>query len=655
MRELKKSIFGYPIYSVTTTFHYRKVGTPTVFEELLMSLATEFPQLKHNSVGQIANILKLDPIFVRHTLENMHDIGMINVDDFEDLDNLAVADLVLTEIGHQFYKDKKIPGRRRIATAEFYFNPLSQKYEKMEKSSKSDILLPQVLFPANEEQLLSLSNKEIPYQSWFDNDIQVEANGIEHDIQQESFQTASISLHIDDNYHLHIRSSHTLFNNWLETRSKEIIRDHILNSLLKNANKALGENALELKCEDNILSLVLADQESDMSAVKNAIPVKFSNKQSIDENQPALILDKVSQAILNGKHLLAPINFDSDGITQLFMKFDGNVFIEKIGRLACYFDFQSIDVPIKMLIQKEEKLISLGTFISPNIDTLIFMANFISEDELLEKMPEMNVSEAVEFHKKVSQTWGKKFMPKQWLEKISPISNEQQLKEFNQIFHHIPLTLHQFNDEMQSKLFDLAIKNEESPVRKIQELSELFQLYSKLKALNVEKLVLDNIQQDSLNAIQKWQNQCDSLRIDYPQVYSGSLKQISENLIAWREKVTQLFVISLNKVAVLDTNFIRQYANQLSEIIQNHRVILPKIVLDELDYQKEKTKQDIQAAEKLVNEKQIQYDVELSKISNLTQQIKSINAGLQDVEDELAQIQQQLKALREQEQNNGKE
>ena len=75
---LAKKTFSYPIYRADTEYRYRKIGTPTVFAELLMGLAhNDFPQLTNNSLAQIANVLKLDFTFVRYTLENLNDTVLI--------------------------------------------------------------------------------------------------------------------------------------------------------------------------------------------------------------------------------------------------------------------------------------------------------------------------------------------------------------------------------------------------------------------------------------------------------------------------------------------------------------------------------------------------------------------------------------------------
>lgn len=664
MKRLKLANIGYPIYAIETTFSYRKVGKPTIFDELLMSLAVEFPQLRQNNLAQIAEILKLDENFIHQSLENMYDTGMIDIDEFDDLNQIQLADLVLTDIGKQFYQNKQMPSRRRTASSEFYFNPIGQTYgEKPNKVEKLNVLLEQDLFPITDNVLQKLSQQEVPYQHWYDDNVTVEENGIKHYADMQGIQIAKVQLSLDNNRHLHIESSNELFNSWLKSRSAEIIQKYILEPLLQKDNDVIDayfDNEInELDYQDNeLLSFVLANAQSDMSAVKNAIPVQLSKNQQMDKNTPAVIFSDNDNAQLKGKHLWIGAEWqENKEISQLFfnMKND-DVFIEKMGYFPCYFDHQPYDLPVKILIKQQQNWLSeLADFTKPNLDTLVFMANFLSESELLVKMPKMNLATFDDFYQKVTQTWAKKLtLTPDWTNKIALIVDEKDLQVFVKYFDKVPLSLSYFHQTMQGQLFDLAIKNEQSAVHKIAELKILFNLYSALKPLNAQNLDLKTISTKSLNDIQQWQNLYDELKMNYPAVLSDSLNQANAKIMAWKEKTRLLFVQSSVKFAILDTNFVRKHSkDELANIAQNYRVILPSVVLDELDYQKEKSKKDILTAENVLREKEHKAQSQWQEVGKFTEQIKLVNTELQAVQDELADIQQQLRVLREQEQKNG--
>lgn len=664
MKRLKLANIGYPIYAVETTFAYRKVGKPTVFDELLMSLAIEFPQLRQNSLAQIAEILKLDENFIRQSLENMSDTGMIEIDEMDDLSQIQLANLALTDIGKQFYQNKQMPSRRRTASTEFYFNPISQKYgDKPSKSEKSDVLLERSLFPVNDNILQVLSQKEVPYQNWYTEEVTVEENGIKHYVEQESFQAAKVQLSLDNNHHLQIESSNELFNGWLKNRSVEVIEEHILEPLLQKDHDVLNDyfddEIAELDYQDDeLLSFVLASEHTDISVIKNTIAVQLSENQKIDKNTPAVIFSDNDEAQLKGKHLWIGAKLQgSEEVSQLFFNMKNNdVFVEKMGYFSCYFDHQPYDLPVKILIKQQQNWFSeMSYFKEPNFDTLVFMANFLREDELLIKMPKMNLSILNDFCQKVFQIWGKNLALNQdWANKTNLMTDEKELKWFAKYFNKVPLSLNYFHQTMQGQLFDLAIKNEQSAINQIVELKDLFKLYLILKSLNAQKLDLKTVTAENLNHIQQWQNICDELRQTYPAVWSDGLNQANNQIMTWKEQVQTLFVQSSEKVAVLDTNFVRkQSKDELIKIAENHQVILPSVVLDELDYQKEKSKKDIQNAKDILCKKESKAQDEWKKVGELTEQIKAVDTELKVVQDELADIQQQLKVLREQEQKDG--
>lgn len=117
--------------------------------------------------------------------------------------------------------------------------------------------------------------------------------------------------------------------------------------------------------------------------------------------------------------------------------------------------------------------------------------------------------------------------------------------------------------------------------------------------------------------------------------------------MAWKAQVQTLFVQLSEKVAVLDTNFVRKHSkDELIKIAENHQVILPSVVLDELDFQKEKSKKDIQAAENTLREKGSKAQDEWKKVGELTEQIKAVNVELRAVQEAIDLVQTEAKPLR---------
>lgn len=664
---LAKKTFSYPIYRADTEYRYRKIGTPTVFAELLMGLAhNDFPQLANKSLAQIAHVLKLDFTFIRYTLENLNDTGLIEHIDLpnkkDDLDKLSLIDLRLTDNGKKFYREKKMPGRRRTEDAEFWFNPLLNEYVGKPKQSANNVEYVELncsLFPVDEALLQQLSGQESTNQKWFDAETELEHDGISVTCDEDTFlpQTVPVKLTLDGNHYLNIDSSDKLFSQWINTRDPQVIKEHLLKPMISNAKNALQGEAFLYYPENDLLSLVLADQESDIRQIGDAVEVKFNGNQEIDDKMPLIVFADIAEAKLDGKHLSIPALLkDSDGPTRVFFRFsDNTLFAEKTGYLACYFDRQPYPLPAKVLFQKSENWLADQPALSqPNMAVLAFMANFIPAADILKKLPEMTITQASDFAELIKKTWNKPFKPDGWAEKIEPLNNENDLEQFAELFPKTDLSLARFSAEAQRQAFDWAVSNEKSTARKIPELSDLLAQHKALGRLKPDELRLKDIKQNSLEQIGQWQKNVEEINRTFPAIsVSNGIAKLSEQLKQWQTAVFRLFepLDETRKFAVLDTNFVRNRPGRLSAIQTEGTVILPQTVLNELDYQKEKFKRDLATAKQTLVEKTEQCEAIVSV--DIDAQIADCDARLGRLKAELDAVRTQLTQLNDKERPNG--
>lgn len=653
---LTETEVAYPVFTVNTTYHYRKVGTPTVFDELLMDLAAGFPQLKKNSLAQILDLFALDEVFIRHTLQYLEETGLIENRYFDDisLEDIELSDLALTPLGQQFYRAKRMPGKRRITQQSFYFNPLTQKYtEKPKRNDISNIKLAEELFDIQDETLQVLSMEEYIKLSWYEPDVHLEDNGIEHESVESYWQAVKIKLVLDHNNNVRLHCDDLDFNQWLETRSAQVKREYFLEPILKEAKKGLHSDTILNFAENELHSFVLSDQKSDLLATKNSIAVKFSTDKVIgNSNKPYIELsNQQNEASLMGKVLFIPScdNFPDDNITQLFFEPNSQkIFVEKEGIYQAYFDHQYVELPIKIVTESANNWIqNLPVFKRPNLDTLVFMANYLLENEIVAKLPILSIEKATEFRAKITKIWGDKtFSPTSWAEKIELLQSEQDLVAFENLFPTVPLTLGLFDSKMHAVLLDKAIKDPNSKVAKLSTFSDLLKAMLPLAKLDSEKLALNLINQDTLSNLAGWKKISTEFNCTYPQAgQSPEFLKMSENLTTWENKVAHLFkpLEHGKKFAVIDTNFIRQQPHKLDAIKAERTVILPKVVLDELDHQKEALKRAIDEESGKLNKMDVR--PLLDQIGTLTVQIKERYDEITALDDRLKKKQAALKAM----------
>lgn len=652
---------AYPIFGIITEYSYRKVRTPTVFEELLMDLAENFPQLKNHNLAQICHRLALDEVFIRYTLQHLAEIELIEERDFDEkhLENISLSELVLTPLGQQFYKEKQMPGKRRIEKKYFYFNPLVRQYDKEPKDDEKNVIkLKEDLFNIDENILQQLSFGEHTKLLWYSPDVRLEENGIQHRVFESFGQAVKIKLTLDHNRYVDLHCTEQDFSQWLKTRTPQVKREHLLSPMLKKANHALSDSSKLEVNETDLLSLVLADQRSDLSKLpKTIVMMKTVEDNQIEENSPLIILSNLQEeATLVGNVLFIP-NKDhlSKQPVQMYVDFaSSQVFAEYHGYLPSYFDYQPLDLPVKMIVKDQNNLENFGAFRTPNLDTLVFMANYLPENDIVEKLPMLSIEQAVEFNEKIANTWnGKVFSPISWAKKIELLQSEQDLAAFEKLFPKVPLTLKQFDKKMHADLLDKAIKEPNSNAAKLPEFSDLLNVMRLLSKLSSEKLALNIVNQGTLNNVESWKKIATEFNRTYPQAcLSTEFTKKSSDLTAWRERVERLFepLVQNKKFAVLDTNFIRHKPQELAKIQAERTVILPKVVLDELDSQKEMLKRELSKE----NDHLTQMDTQplQNEIDTLAAKITSKNADIEALDVRLKEKQAALKVM---EMNNVKE
>ncbi|QEY26362.1 PIN domain-containing protein [Neisseria zalophi] len=648
---LSQHFVAYPVFNIRVTYRYRKVRKPTVFDKLIMSLVMDFPQLKQKSLGEIIQSMQLDEVFIRKTLEDMLEAGLIeDIDLDNDLNNIQIEELILTNHGEKFFKEKKMISRRKSANENFFFNPLINAYEQFHniKDNQIDIKLDHELFTPNQETLTKLSINKMAELSWVKSDIDLESNGIDNniDIEQIKWKTAKVSLVLDNNYNVTLRCDDKLFKSWLDNRSLDVIHNKIIKPILDKADNIIEPilNKIKIDNLNNLLSLVLADQNTDLKQLKQTVPINFSNAQEFNNQAPYIILNNNhDEAKLKDQILSISCNQEyEETITKIFWDpCSFNLFYEEIGYIPAYFHHQEIKLPVRILSKNENNQIAeLSALNNPNFDTLAFMANYLPYKEIIEKFPKMDILEAISFKEQFEKNWNnKKFItgsPDIWAEKINLLNNNDEIEKFTKLFPNIPLSLSKINDNLHSTLIDEAFKNPKSQIAKTAELSHLFKLTNELSKFNdITRIQLNLINQDTMKKFIEWESIKLEFKRKYPKINSIELDKRTQNITNFYTKINELFEpISPNKkFAVLDTDFIRKYPEKLFNIQKDRIVILSKTTLDELDYQKEKSQKDIYEANKILNS--IQTDSLDQEIKDTIEDIENINNKIKEFESQI--------------------
>lgn len=632
---------AYPIFKVLAHYRYRKVGTPTIFDELLMSLVDSFPQLKNNSLNDILETVQLDKIFIRHTLKNLLDTGLIEYRYFdEDLDNVRISELVLTENGKKFYREKKMPGKPRKAQEDFYFNPLSRAVANTnnisEKNPKTDLQLDCNLFSLNDEILQHLSWKNMKDMSWVTADVELEANGISTQVDDDNikWQEVDVQLSLDQNRNLTIECRDILFKHWLNSLDNTFLRENLLSPLLKRAESTLSsketlDSNLLSNSDKDLLNFTLADKNISVDNTVLMLTVTENNQELIPKNLPLIILSQLhEEATLIDQTLFMPNEWTlPENLTKIFVSIEEDqLFAEFEGYLPAYFEHQDIHLPIKYIEKWNKKLTDFDTFKNPNVDTLVFLAKYKTEQDILEKLPKMRIQQAVEFAQRIKGTWQKNFVPSQWSEKIEQLNTEEELKQFVELFRILPEFAH-LDIKLQNTQIDLALKDPKSQAAGFGKLKDLVKLSNDLAKFNGKKLQLNLVSAENLEKLNQW----GKIIIDFAHNNSVELTERNENFISRKEQILALFepVQENEKFAVLDTNYIIDHSERLVKIQNSSKLILPKMVLAELDKLKKETQTYLLEQNKKLEKIKSILQIESEKVEDFQNQIEQCSSKLE--------------------------
>lgn len=174
-------------------------------------------------------------------------------------------------------------------------------------------------FPVNEALLQQLSGLESTNQKWFDAETELEHDGISVTCDEDTSlpQTVPVRLTLDGNRYLNIDSEDKLFSQWINTREPQVIKEVLLEPMIFDAEDAIEWDVdLDLP-ENGLLSLVLADQESDTRQIGNTVEVKFNgNHDELDDKTPLIVFANIAEAELHGKHLFIPARLDDSDLSD---------------------------------------------------------------------------------------------------------------------------------------------------------------------------------------------------------------------------------------------------------------------------------------------------------------------------------------------------
>lgn len=603
-----------PVYKMTSVVHYQAIRKATVFESLLLNFAVAYKQkMATLSLKKICEIFKIEHVFLHNALETLIDNDVLERIT-GDLDEIKVADLIVTELGQSLFYKNEMPSNGRKEELPCHFNPLLQalvqpKQLKKEMSGEQDALrLSTDVFPENISQIGQLIEQMINHAdetmfSWKKPNINI--SHIEHAVDRTLWQELPIEITIDDTANLHISARgeskpSIALNSWFKGAEVEIVWDSLMAPVLKTTENHLPP----IKWQD-VEAVGLPNQGLEQAPTKIGIYLNDSPHKVV-KGYEILLCDQITSAKLNGKTLKVPMLMDSNvGFQALHIGTNLESTMIMQGNTDLYYAKQvrTIGLQLKVkdtVVWKDLKEKLLQCIDADHLDILIFAASFLKEDELVEHAPTLSVKQTLSLHESIEKMTGKGLTSPLWVSKIQTLRSLEDLNYFRKIFPQLHLKSSWLTLELMAGVLENAFeKNTDTKTEFDTRFAPLIRANQTLKSrIHVdilkqvkqqERINISKISVSDLDVLQDWLNVYEKVCHVLPKDLVHACKKIAvqfEGLSQLKMCVEQSFAPQREdkkSVAIFDTSYLMSHSDQLKNIAKKHFIIIPQIVLHELD------------------------------------------------------------------------
>ncbi|MFW3963839.1 PIN domain-containing protein [Acinetobacter radioresistens] len=613
LKLLKSFEVSLPVYQMESHVSYQAIRQPSVFEGMILNLAVKYKnRLGQFSLSQVCERFKIEPFLIQKALYSLIDNEMLERCD-TDLTATQIKDLVVTTLGKDLYDKNEMPSENKNTELERKFYPLinqfinDQAFKLKTYDAQAPFVLPQTLFDANIEHVNQMirdmleqaTEKQFEWKKPNTNISEVNSH-----VSKTLVHNLPIRIALNNHGHLGYDAKgnseiQQVFSTWLEQTNPEVVWEHILSKTFQQL-----ENHLPDFEWSSVLDVTLAENNLlDDNALIRVYSEKSPNKVN---DKPEIILSAQAKlAKVQGKTLTLPFStilpegfqslyFYKDQTATLILKGNTNIFYAKQPRLVA-LQIKLSDEQVWANIQTE--VLRWNT--TGSLDLLAFTRYFLSENEVFQHAPNLTMKEAVALHEAMKKVNNSGLRSSVWLDKIQRISNLSELTDFRKTFSHLSLAPQWAETTLFVKLIEDAFENGKSAGTTLdKDFTDLIQVHKSLKSQINPELLNPNqpvsakhstkISIKALVLLDEWLNCYDELVQKHPEILTlcGKIKKQQQHFVDLKECIAQSFAPVREdgkKIAILDTSYLMDHSDELTHLSRDYFVVIPKVVLHELD------------------------------------------------------------------------
>ena len=601
-----------PIYKVESAIRYQSIRKPTVFEALLLNFTVQHQhKLGDSNLEQICEVFKIEQNFLANALETMVKNDVLeSVSGY--LKDIKVKQLKITKLGRDLFHKNEMPSTPKTEAVPCHYDPLRQNLVKAKNhwakyKSDEQITLSKDIFPANLDQIGQLiddivNSADEKTFAWKKPNVKV--TQIQNEIERIIWQDLAVEISLDQNANIDVHAlgddeSASKFSAWFKQAEPEVLWDNIISSVFQTV-----ENDLPKIDWQQVLGVSLPENELKMSSAKVSVYLNESPNQVV-QGYEIILSQKCHIPKLNGKTLTVPMLFNpATGFRALYVDQNLESSVVFQGNTEIYHARQPREVALQLRLKDQGIWEKLKTRLLQLIDVnqlmpLVFARCFLSESQLIEYSPLLTAKQAYNLHEDMIKTHKVGLENILWKDKIQTLESMEDLTYFRKIFPNTSLKQIWLDKDLLIQILDTAFEKGNSSKTEFDPFFEpLIKVNKDLKSrihqdlfkqvVAHQKMDISKIAAKDMTVLDHWLDVYEQANQKIPDLIKDC-KKIHQQFIGitlLKQQIEQHFAPKRedNKsVAILDSCYLMDFSDRVKEIIKDNFVIIPQIVITELE------------------------------------------------------------------------
>ena len=601
-----------PIYKVESAIRYQSIRKPTVFEALLLNFTVQHQhKLGDSNLEQICEVFKIEQNFLANALETMVKNDVLeSVSGY--LKDIKVKQLKITKLGRDLFHKNEMPSTPKTEAVPCHYDPLRQNLVKAKNhwakyKSDEQITLSKDIFPANLDQIGQLiddivNSADEKTFAWKKPNVKV--TQIQNEIERIIWQDLAVEISLDQNANIDVHAlgddeSASKFSAWFKQAEPEVLWDNIISSVFQTV-----ENDLPKIDWQQVLGVSLPENELKMSSAKVSVYLNESPNQVV-QGYEIILSQKCHIPKLNGKTLTVPMLFNpATGFRALYVDQNLESSVVFQGNTEIYHARQPREVALQLRLKDQGIWEKLKTRLLQLIDVnqlmpLVFARCFLSESQLIEYSPLLTAKQAYNLHEDMIKTHKVGLENILWKDKIQTLESMEDLTYFRKIFPNTTLKQIWLDKALLIQILDTAFEKGNSSKTEFDPFFEpLIKVNKDLKSrihqdlfkqvVAHQKMDISKIAAKDMTVLDHWLDVYEQANQKIPDLIKDC-KKIHQQFIGitlLKQQIEQHFAPKRedNKsVAILDSCYLMDFSDRVKEIIKDNFVIIPQIVITELE------------------------------------------------------------------------